>query len=157
MRNMKKHLSTALTLTSLLVGIVPRRVFAQADLNQGDVEGIFGTIDKPEAVAKYDAAAAAGGAQLGLILFLSNIIRIATIVAGIWVMINFVIAGWLYITSNGEAKVHTDAANRITYSIIGLAIIVGSYTLAALVGLLVFGDASYILSPTITGPAGVGG
>lgn len=154
MRNMKKHLTTAGTLFALFLGASPRVVFAE-DLSPEEAAGIFGTITKPEGVAKYDLAA--GDSQMGLILFLSNIIRIATVVAGIWVMINIILAGWTYITSNGDAKANSDAASKISFSLIGLAIIVGSYTLAALVGLIFFGDASYILSPTITGPEGAGG
>lgn len=121
--------------------------------NEGAGENdIFGTIDAPAGVAKYNTAALGEtGSDIGLILFLSNIIRIATVVAGIWVMINFILAGWSYITSAGDSKAATDASAKMTNSLIGLAIIIGSYTLAAIIGLVFFGDASYILNPQITG------
>lgn len=113
---------------------------------------IFGTIDAPAGVAKYNTAALGEtGSDIGLILFLSNIIRIATVAAGVWVMINFILAGWAYISSAGDSKAATDASAKMTNSLIGLAIIIGSYTLAALIGLVFFGDASYILNPQITG------
>ena len=37
-------------------------------------------------------------------------------------------------------------------SLIGMAVIVGAYALAAVAGLLLFGEANAILSPQITGP-----
>lgn len=116
-------------------------------------DDVFGTISPPAGVAQYDAA---GGEQGGLILFLSNIIRIGTVVAGVWVMVNFILAGWTFITSGGEAKAYTEASQKITFSIIGIVVIVAAYTLAAIVGLVVFGDATYILNPRFTG-IGVGG
>jgi hypothetical protein len=115
-------------------------------------DDIFGTIEPPAGVEKYDAAS---GGKSGLILFLSNIIRIGTVVAGIWVMVNFILAGWTYITSSGDAKAHGEASNKMTYSLIGIAIIVGAYTLAAVIGLVIFGDAGYILNPQFTGVGGV--
>lgn len=118
----------------------------------GSGEDVFGTIDAPVGVAKYNAAAGENG--IGLITFISTIIRIATIVAGVWVMFNFILAGWTYITSNGDSKANSDVVNKITYSVIGLVIIVASYTLAALVGLVLFGDAGYILNPSFTGVPG---
>ena len=115
-------------------------------------DDIFGTIEPPAGVEKYDAAS---GGKSGLILFLSNLIRIGTVVAGIWVMVNFILAGWTYITSSGDAKAHGDASNKMTYSLIGIAIIVGAYALAAVIGLVIFGDAGYILNPQFTGVGGV--
>ncbi|MFZ5438294.1 MAG: hypothetical protein ACOZAK_04560 [Patescibacteria group bacterium] len=107
---------------------------------------IFGTIKPPAGVDKY------GDIQSGgLLLFASNGIRLATTVAGVWVMLNFILAGWKYITSSGDSKAASEASTMMTNSIIGLAIIVGSYTLAAIAGLVFFGDATYILNPKITG------
>ena len=54
----------------------------------------------------------------------------------------------------GNADAHTKAADTVVFSIIGLAIIVASYAAAALAGLIFFGDATFILSPTICGPEG---
>lgn len=166
---MKKNIVLTLTTIMMLVGQLLPMAKAQAmrvveegeggstgtsttNSGAGTSEDIFGTIDAPAGVAKYDAASEGG---IGLITFVSTLIRIATVVAGVWVMFNFILAGWIYITSNGDAKANSDVVNRVTYSVIGLVIIVASYTLAALVGLLLFGDASYILNPTFTGVAGI--
>ncbi len=110
---------------------------------------IFGKIEAPAGVDKYNAQAGAGG--IGLILFFSNMIRFATVIAGIWVFINFILAGWTYITSSGDAGAHKKVSEKLTMSMMGIMIIVGAYTIAALIGLIVFGDAKYILSPTLKG------
>jgi len=120
-------------------------------LTETDTESVFGKVEAPPGVAAYDAAAANG---IGLILFISNLIRIITIAGGIFVMGNIIYAGWIYISSSGKAEAHTKVADTVVYSVIGLAIIVGSYAAAALAGLIFFGDATFILSPTICGPEG---
>ena len=119
--------------------------------SSGTDDEIFGTIEPPAGVSQYDAAS---GGQGGLILFLSNIIRIGTVVAGVWVMVNFILAGWTYITSSGDAKAHSEATSKMTFSIVGIVIIVAAYTVAAVIGLVVFGDATYILNPRFTGVGG---
>jgi hypothetical protein len=111
---------------------------------------IFGSVSAPPGVADYDAQV--GG--IGLVLFLSNLIKIVTIVGGLFVMVNLIRAGWTYISSSGDASAHEKVANTITFSVVGLAIIVASYAGAALIGLIFFGDATFILSPTICGPKG---
>jgi len=108
-------------------------------------KSIFGTINPPAGVDKYG-----GVEEGGMLLFISNGIRLVTTVAGIWVMLNFLLAGWKFITS-GESKAQAEASTMMTNSVIGLAIIVGSYTIAAIAGLVFFGDASYILNPKIQG------
>jgi hypothetical protein len=107
---------------------------------------VFGTIQPPAGVDKYG-----GVEEGGLILFISNGIRLVTTVAGIWVMLNFLLAGWKFITDSGSSKAQTEASTMMTNSIIGLAIVVGAYTIAAIAGLVFFGDASYILNPQIQG------
>jgi hypothetical protein len=56
--------------------------------------------------------------------------------------------------AGGDSKKMTQAWDRIWQSLVGLVIIVASFVIAALVGLLFFGDAGFILSPRIYGPGG---
>jgi len=122
-------------------------------LAQIDPQTVFGTVNPPPGVAAFDAAAG-GGENIGLLLFASNLIRIVTVIAGIWVLFNFIMAGFTYINSSGDSGAHKKVMEQLSMSVIGLVLIVAAYTIAALVGLLVFGDASYILNPQICGPAG---
>ncbi len=110
---------------------------------------VFGNVDAPPGVAQYNADSASG---IGLIPFISTLIRIATIVAGIIVFINFILAGYAYISSDGSSKVNEQVRNQLTFSVIGLVIIVASYTIIAIISLLLFGKADFILNPTISGP-----
>ena len=113
-------------------------------------DDFFGQIDNPLADSYGDVAAGSGGG--GIIGFISNLIRLVTIAAGIWTFINTVIAGLTYITSAGDPEKTASAWRKINMSLIGLAIIVSSFALAAIIGLVLFGDSTAILQPKITGP-----
>lgn len=88
----------------------------------------------------------------GLIKFFTNIIRLFFVVAGILALLNFLYAGFLYMMAAGDAKKLTDAWARIYMSLIGLVVLVSSFALAAIFGYIIFGDAGFILNPTIYGP-----
>lgn len=140
-----KKIRNIITQTTTLLFAAAAPVLAQGTSSSS----VFGNIQAPKGVAEYDAKAGAG--QIGLLLFISNIIRLGTIIAGIWVMINFILAGWDYVFSSGDPKAHTNATNKMINSLIGLIIIVSAYTIAGLIGAIFFGDASYIISPKIQG------
>jgi hypothetical protein len=108
----------------------------------------FGTIDKPPGIAQYET----GGAEIGLLNFVSQLVRIITAVAGLILFFNFLIAGYTYLTSEGNPKAHENVRNRITFSVIGIVIIVSAYTIIALISLIFFGSATFVLNPEITPP-----
>lgn len=112
---------------------------------------IFGEVEPPQGVAAYNEAVGGG---IGLVLFLSRVIRLITIAGGIFVFVNIIYAGWLYLSSMGDTGKTKQAFDTIIYSVIGLAVIIGSYAIAGIVGLVFFGDATYILNPVICGPEG---
>lgn len=109
---------------------------------------VFGVINPPQGVDKYNAQVP-GADGIGIIIFASNIIKLVTIVAGLIVFINFILAGYNYITADGNASAHEKARNQITMSVVGLILIVMAYTITALISLFVFGDAGYILNPVV--------
>src|SRR6187549_2027199 len=106
-------------------------------LAQGD---IFGQVNVPPGVDKFAAGPA------GLIVFVSNLIKLVTILAGLFGLFNIISAGYTYLSSGGNAKATETAMSQLTYSLIGLMIIAGSFTITALISLLLFGDATYILN-----------
>lgn len=114
-------------------------------------QNVFGKIDTPAGVANYDAATG-GSNPIGLILFVSNMIKIVTLVAGLLVFLNVILAGLDIIGSNGDASKMEKAKDKILQSVLGLGVIISAYVIIALVGLVFFGDPTYIISPTITGP-----
>ncbi len=137
-------------LVILLLGkIATYPVAAQAGIPPTDA---IGTIDVPPGVEVINQAAGVGANEVGALYFVSMLIRIATVLAGIWTLLNVILAGWGFITSSGNAQAHTKSRDQIVMSILGLILIVSVYTIAGVVGLIFFGDASFILNPTIMGP-----
>lgn len=111
------------------------------------VSDIVGSIESPLANTGY------GSIQSGAVgMFITNIIRLAFVGAGIYALFNFIIAGYSYMNASGDSKKLSAAWDRIWQSLLGLVIIVGSFAIASLFGYLIFGRADYILNPTIYGP-----
>ncbi len=106
---------------------------------------IFGKVDVPAPIAAFGGGTAGGG----LIIFISNLIKVVTIIAGIFGLFNIIGAGYTYLASSGNPKATEQAMNQLFMSLIGLIIIVGSFTITAIVSLLLFGRADYILNPSI--------
>ena len=93
-----------------------------------------------------------GGAEGGIVLLLTNVLRLAFAAAGIFAFINFIIAGYQYMTAGGDSKALGAAWARIWQTLVGLLIIVLSFAIASLIGYLMFGDANFILNPKVYGP-----
>ena len=154
-----KQLSTlffALSLTLWVGFFGPLTMLAQAaptpgagDTVRDGAADIFGTIEAPVGVAAYDAQAGTGG--LGLMIFFSNVIRLISIVAGLWVFVNFLLAGFTYVTAAGDSGATKKVYDKIIMSVIGLVIIASSYTIAGIASLLLFGRADFILNPSLIG------
>lgn len=112
-------------------------------------DSIFGTIEAPQGVAEYNQAAGGG---IGLLIFMSRIVQFIFVIGGIIVVYNFISAGFVYLTSEGDAKAHEKVKNQVTYSVIGLVMLVLSFGFASLLGALFFGSPTFFLNPTIQGP-----
>lgn len=76
---------------------------------------------------------AGGDVTSGLPQLISSFIRLATIVGGIALLINLIIAGFGFLTASGDPKKVTDAWNKIWQSLVGLIIIVGAIALIRVV------------------------
>lgn len=110
-----------------------------------DVSDIIGTKISPP-LGGYE------GTEGGIVLLLTNILRLVFAAAGIFAFINFIIAGFQYMTAAGDTKKLASAWSRIWQSLIGLVIIVLSFAFASLIGYILFGDATFILNPKVYGP-----
>jgi hypothetical protein len=111
-------------------------------------QGIFGNLQNP----MIDPTTSLGYVPLrfgGLVKFINNIIMLLTAVAGIWVVFNFIAAGYIYLTANGAPQKITDAGNKILQSVIGLAIVALAYVIAAILGFILYKDATFLLKPTL--------
>ena len=101
-------------------------------------------------VDRYNIDAANGnGINIGILVFASKLLKLVNIVAGLLIFVNFVSAGYTYITSAGNTSLYTEIKEKLTFSVVGIVIIVAAYTGAALLGLIFFGDPSFILNPDL--------
>ena len=113
---------------------------------------IIGGVKAPDAVANINVKTIiSGDGDIGLLFFISRVINFANIVAGILVMINFVYVGFLYVTGAGNSSNMSKMNERLTWSFVGIIMIVSSYTLAAIFGVVFYGDPTFIISPTFMG------
>lgn len=108
------------------------RVLAE-DINLGPIGGEgFGPFgDLGSGPANSGGAVEALRGITGVI---SAIIGVMTIAAFIWFMFQFIIGGFNWITSAGDKSKLESARNRITHGLIGLVIVVGGWSILALIG-----------------------
>ena len=115
------------------------------------MDDIIGKITNPLPAVYQNLGGTTAGPG-GLILFFSNVLRLVFVFAGVYAFINFLLAGFQYMSAGGDTKALGEAWSRIWLSLWGLVIIVGSFALAALFGQLIFGNPTFILNPIIYGP-----
>lgn len=113
----------------------------------GDV--YTGKIAPPPGVRNYQANSGLGDDTPAIIFFLSKMILFITVVAGLWTLFNVLMAGLHYITGGGSSESTTKVRNLLASSVIGLLLILSSYTIGGLIGYVFFGDAGYLLNPTL--------
>lgn len=85
----------------------------------------------------------------GFFNFLSTIFKLAGTVAGLFFIVKIIIAGFGYLSANGDEKKIAAAWATIWQSIIGLIIVASAFVIAGVIG-YIFGI--NILNPDITGP-----
>lgn len=108
----------------------------------------FGTIKPPTAVStKFGTDPGAG---IGLLLNL--VFNILIVFAGIYALFNFILAGYQFLSAGDDPKAIQSAWAKIYQSIIGLVFAAGSLLLAAIIGILIFGDGTALIRPVIPTP-----
>lgn len=120
--------------------MIVHKVFAQ-------VSDIVGDINNPALPTAYQDIS-----NNAITLFITNIIRILFVAAGIYAFFNLILAGYQYMSAAGDAKALNAAWARIWQSLVGLIIIIGSFALAVVFGQILFGQPGFILNPQIYGP-----
>lgn len=112
---------------------------------------LFGDIKNPftDIAPKY---AQGVNQNFGLIVFLTNILRLVFVLAGLYAFLNIVLAGIGFISAGGDSKAVSSAWAKIWQSLLGLLIIAASFVLAAIFGQLLLGSWDAILNPKLYGP-----
>ena len=104
----------------------------------------FGTISPPDSLAKYgDKPESAIG------VLIQYAIWILIIGAGIYALINLILAGYSFMSAGDDSKKVSGAWSMIYQTMLGLAVSAGAFVLAAIFGQLIFGKWDFILNPTI--------
>jgi hypothetical protein len=85
----------------------------------------------------------------GLFLFLGNVLKFVGAIAGIYMVLQLIFAGYTYISANGNEKMTTQAWNMIWQSILGMVIVASAFVIASVVERL---TGIKIISPVIYGP-----
>jgi hypothetical protein len=86
----------------------------------------------------------------GIIGLANSLLRLVFIVAGLWALVNFILAGFSFFTASGDPKKVTLAWEKIWMTVLGLVLIVSSFLLAAVVGILLFNDPFALINPKLT-------
>lgn len=111
---------------------------------------IVGDIIPPQGVARYNLSVSQGGGSIGILLFISNVLKFFAVICGLLVFFNILYAGYGYIVGAGKTDVHAKVRERLTWSLLGLLLLVAAYLIAALIGLLIFGNPTFLLNPDLT-------
>lgn len=96
-----------------------------------------------------------GDVASGLPKFITNIVTVIFVGAGLYAFFNLMFAGFTYITSYGDTKKLEAAVASINMSLMGLIVMVAAAAITGVVSFILFGSATAILSPTIIGPGSI--
>ena len=67
---------------------------------------------------------------------ISTVIGVMTVVAGLWFIINFMIAAAGMIFSAGNEEAIKNNTKKITQSLLGLIVVIGAYAIISLMGII---------------------
>lgn len=101
----------------------------------------FGTIEDPTG-ATGDPGQAIGS-------LIQKVIWVLIAGAAVYALINFVLAGYAFMSAGDDAKKVAGAWAKIWQTALGLAVAAGAFVLAAIFGQVIFGKWDFILNPTI--------
>lgn len=104
----------------------------------------IGSLATPAAISNFNSVETGGFGQLIQLIF--NLLIAA---GSIYAVINFILAGYLFLSAGDDPKKMQSAWAKIWQTGIGLLFIAGSFLLAAIFGRLIFGSASFLLQPVI--------
>ena len=100
----------------------------------------FGQVPPPRWLTNF-----AGGNINGLQILINILFRTLIVLAGIFTVLNLILAGYGYISAGGDPKKIQDATAKIWQSVLGLTVAAGPFLIAAIIGEILFNDPNAIL------------
>ena len=70
----------------------------------------------------------------GIFVLISNILKFAGTIAGIFFVVQIILAGFAYMSANGDPKKTEAAWSKIWQSLIGIIIVASAFVIASVVG-----------------------
>ncbi len=107
-------------------------------------DNIFGQIQPPEAISNKF-----GDVNTGPAKFLNLALQLLIVGAGIYALFNLVLAGYAFMSAGDDPKKMEGAWAKIWQTALGLIFVAGAFVMAAIFGLLIYGDAGAILNPKL--------
>lgn len=120
--------------------------------NQTQAIDSVGSIEPPPGTEVYINASGVSDEEVAIIFFVSRMIKLVMIIAAVWAVIMILLSGYTFITSMGDSAAYQKVRSQLTNAIIGLLLIILAYTVTGLISLILFGDAGFILNPTLEIP-----
>ena len=113
------------------------------------MDKIIGKVQPPPGVSAW------GPDIAGLSKFLNAIFKFIIVVAGLYALVNLLLAGLAFMSAGDDPKKMAGAWSKIWQSILGVAVAAGSFVLAAIFGRLLFGPDGWdmLLQLQVFGPA----
>lgn len=105
-----------------------------------NLNDLLGTVKNPGIGGTDDAITT-------LVKILNLGLNVILIVGGLFTLVNFIMAGFQFMTAGGDAKKVEQAQKKIMFTIIGLAIVVAAPVIASIIGFVMFGRWDAILNP----------
>jgi hypothetical protein len=105
-------------------------------------ENPFGVINPPSSINTTDPGSGIGG-------LIQTVIWILIIGAGVYGLINIILAGYAFLSAGDDPKKVAGAWAKIWQTALGLTVAAGSFILARVLGQLIFGNPDFMIKPTI--------
>ena len=106
--------------------------------------GPFGEVSPPPGIGRFDTIE-----QGALGNFLQLVVNGLVILAGVFALINLILAGYAFMSAGDDPQKVTDAWGKIWKPLLGLSFAAGAFVIAAIIGRLLFGSYDALLKPVI--------
>ncbi len=113
-------------------------------------DAFYGGVTPPAALQRFISSGGDKGG--GLIVLVNTLLKFAVAIAGLYALVNFILAGYQFFSAAGDAQKVSKAWAKIWQTLLGLVVIAAAFLLTALAGLILFGDPQAFLQLKVWSP-----